>query len=54
MENNDYGLIRGLEGLRITTKKLSQDSRSSGQAMKPGPPKYDAGMLSARIRRSGN
>jgi hypothetical protein len=27
------------------TKNLSQDSRSSGRDLNPGPPKYEAGVL---------
>jgi hypothetical protein len=31
-----------LEELRKTTKNLSQDSKSSGRYLTPGPPKYEA------------
>jgi hypothetical protein len=34
-----------VEGLRKTTKNLSQDSRSRGQHLKLGPPKYEAGVV---------
>jgi hypothetical protein len=34
-----------LEGLRKTTKKLSQDSQSPDRDLKPGPPKYEAGVV---------
>jgi hypothetical protein len=34
-----------LKGLRKTTKKLSQDSRSQDRNLNPGPPKYEAGVL---------
>jgi hypothetical protein len=33
------------EGLRKTTKKLSQDSWSLGQELNPELPEYDAGVL---------
>jgi hypothetical protein len=42
-----------LENLRKTMKNLSQDSRSPGQDLDPGPPKYEAGVLTTRPRRSG-
>jgi hypothetical protein len=38
-----YPRIR-LEGLRKTTKTLSQDSRSQIRNLTPGPPKYEAGL----------
>jgi hypothetical protein len=34
-----------LEGLRKTTKNLSQDSRSQGRDLNLGPPKYEVGVL---------
>jgi hypothetical protein len=34
------------------TKNLSQDSRSPGRDLKPGPPEYEAGVLTTRPRRS--
>jgi hypothetical protein len=34
-----------LERLRKTTKILSQDSRSLGQDLNPGPPEYEPGVL---------
>jgi hypothetical protein len=37
-----------LEGLRKTTKNLSQDSRSPGRDLDPGPPEYEAGVLTTR------
>jgi hypothetical protein len=40
-----------LEGLRKTTKNLSQDSRSPGRDLNPGPPEYEAGVLTTRPRR---
>jgi hypothetical protein len=43
-----------LEGLRKTTKNLSQDSRYPGRDLKPGPPEYEAGALTTRPRRSVN
>jgi hypothetical protein len=41
-----------LEGLRKTTKHLSQDSRSPGRDLNPGPPEYEAGVLTTRSRHS--
>jgi hypothetical protein len=35
-----------LEGLRKLQKNLSQNSRSLGRNFKPGPPEYEAVMLS--------
>jgi hypothetical protein len=37
-----------LEGRRKTTKTLSQDSWSPGRDLNPGPPEYEAGMLTTR------
>jgi hypothetical protein len=36
-----------LEGPRITTKKLSQDSRSQSRYLNPRPPEYEAGLLTS-------
>jgi hypothetical protein len=33
------------KGLRKTTKNPSQGSRSPGRYLNPGPPKYEAGLL---------
>jgi hypothetical protein len=41
-----YPVIR-LEGLRKTTKNLSQDSLSSGRHSSPGSPEYEAGVLTS-------
>jgi hypothetical protein len=41
-----------LGGLRKTTKKFSQDSRSPGSDLNTGPPLHEAGMLTSRQRRS--
>jgi hypothetical protein len=41
-----------LDRLRKITKNLSQDSRSLGQDLNPGPPKYEAGVLTTRSRLS--
>jgi hypothetical protein len=38
-----------VEGLRISTKNLSQDSRSPGQDFNPGFPEYKAGVLTNRF-----
>jgi hypothetical protein len=43
-----------LGGLRKTTKNLSQGSRSPGRDLNPGPPEYEAGVLTTRPRRSVN
>jgi hypothetical protein len=45
-----YSGIR-LEGLRKTTIP-SMDSRSPGRDLNPGPPKYEAGMLTTGPRLS--
>jgi hypothetical protein len=37
-----------LDGLRKTTKKLSQDSCCLGQDLEPGLSKYEAGVLTFR------
>jgi hypothetical protein len=39
-----------LNGLKKPTKNLSQDSRSSGQDLSPGPSEYEAVVLTARPR----
>jgi hypothetical protein len=41
-----------VEGLRITTKNLSHDSRSPGRDINPGPPEYEAGVLLTLKQRS--
>jgi hypothetical protein len=41
-----------LEGLRKTMKNLSQDSRSPGRDLNPGPLEYEAGVVTTRPRRS--
>jgi hypothetical protein len=41
-----------LEGMRKTTKNLSQDSRSPGRGLNPGLPEYEAGVLITRPQRS--
>jgi hypothetical protein len=33
-------------------KTLSQNSRSPGRYLNPGPPEYEAGVLPTRLRRS--
>jgi hypothetical protein len=43
--NFGYYLNICLEGLRKTTRNLSQDSRSPCQDLNPGPPEYEAGVL---------
>jgi hypothetical protein len=40
-----------VEGLRKTTTNLSQDSRSPGRDLNPGPPEYE-GVLTTRPGRS--
>jgi hypothetical protein len=41
-----------LEGSKKSTKILSQDSRSPRSDLNPGPPENEAGMLTARPRRT--
>jgi hypothetical protein len=41
-----------LKELRKSLKTLSQDSRSPGRDLNPGPPEYEAGVLTTRQRRS--
>jgi hypothetical protein len=41
-----------LEELKKTMKNFSQDSRTPGRDMKPGPPGYEIGVLTTRPRRS--
>jgi hypothetical protein len=41
-----------LEGLRKTTKTLSQGSRSSGLDLNSQPPEYEVAVLTTRPRRS--
>jgi hypothetical protein len=41
-----------LEGLRKTKKNLSQDKGSPGRDFNPGPPEYEAGVLSTQSLRS--
>jgi hypothetical protein len=41
-----------LEGLRKSTKRISQDSRSPVRDLNPGYPAYEAGVLTTRPRRS--
>jgi hypothetical protein len=39
-------------GSEKTHENLSQDSQSPGRDFNPGPPEYEAGVLTARTRRS--
>jgi hypothetical protein len=41
-----------LESLREATRNLSQDSRSPGRDLNPGPPKYEAHFPTTRPRRT--
>jgi hypothetical protein len=41
-----------LKGLRKTTKTLSQDNRSPGRGLYPGPPEYEVGVLTTQPRLS--
>jgi hypothetical protein len=41
-----------LDGLRKTMTKISSDSRFPERDMNPGPPEYEAGVLTNRPRRS--
>jgi hypothetical protein len=43
-----------LEGIRKTTKYLSQDSRSPSRDFNPGPPKYKSWVLTIQQRHSGS
>jgi hypothetical protein len=58
LEGSGRGLILryypgiSLEGLIMIRKKLNQNSRSPGRYLKPGPSKYEAGMLTTRPGRS--
>jgi hypothetical protein len=49
----NFGYYPGIcrEGLRKTMKNLSQDTRSPSRDLKPGPPEYEAGVLTTRPRR---
>jgi hypothetical protein len=47
---SEWWIGNRLTGLRKTTKKLSQDSRYPDRDLNPGPPKYDAEMLTTRPR----
>jgi hypothetical protein len=42
--NLSYHPYTCLEGLRKTTKYLSQDSQSLDRDLNPGPPTYEAGL----------
>jgi hypothetical protein len=41
-----------LERLRKAIENLRQDSRSLGQCLNPGPPEYEAGVLTTKLRHS--
>jgi hypothetical protein len=41
-----------LEVLSKNTRNLSQDSQSLGRELDPGPPEYNAGVLTTRPRHS--
>jgi hypothetical protein len=40
-----------LEGMRKTTKNLSQDSRSLDRDLNQGPPEYEVCVLSTQVRK---
>jgi hypothetical protein len=42
--------MHSLEETEETMKNLSQDSWSQGRDLNPGPPKYEAGVLTTRPR----
>jgi hypothetical protein len=48
-----YAGIR-MEGLWKTTKNLRQDSWSPSRDLNPGPPEYEAGLLTTRQRSERN
>jgi hypothetical protein len=55
MEGISHGLIQGdilecLEGLRKPMKNLNQDRWFVDQHLNPGPPKYEAGVLTTQLR----
>jgi hypothetical protein len=50
--NLRYYLTICLDGLRKTTKYLSQDGQSPGLVLNPGALEYETGMLTTRSRRS--
>jgi hypothetical protein len=57
MEGSGRGHLRYypdicLEGLGKTTKNLNHESRSPGRHSNPGPPEYEAGVLTSQPRRS--
>jgi hypothetical protein len=42
-----------LEEVRVTTRNLIQDSRSSGLELNPGPPECESGVLYTLPRHTG-
>jgi hypothetical protein len=45
-------VVAYFNGLRKTTQNLTQDSRSPGRDLNLGPPKYEALVLTTRLRHS--
>jgi hypothetical protein len=56
MEESGRGQILDIilaeEELRKTTKNLSQDNRTPGRNLNPGPSEYQTEVLTTRLRRS--
>jgi hypothetical protein len=50
MAGFNYHIIILFEALRKTTKKLSQDSRSTGLVLNSGPSGHEASSLAIRMR----
>jgi hypothetical protein len=42
----------GVEGLKENREDLNRDIRSPGRDFNAGPPEYEAGVLTIRLRRS--
>jgi hypothetical protein len=38
-----------VEGLRKTMKNFNQNSQSAGRVLNPGPPEYEAGVLTTQL-----
>jgi hypothetical protein len=49
----EFMSFSGMEGLRKTARNLSKDSPFLGRNLNPGPPEYEAGVLTTRLAMSG-